>query len=346
MRAELLGEVVEVRRVGELALHKQERHLRERAVRREVGDRVAAVEEHALVAVDERDARLARRRRGEAGVVGEEARLGGEASHVDHAVAHPLGRLEDRQLGALLLALGVGPRELHARRRLLVGSRVSARRPHDRRRKLPLLAAAERAAALARAHRRRARLRRRRRRRRRRADERLERRDLHHLRVGHQLGEVRLQRRRALLLGALATRPEERARPRRQLREAELERLVVVRRLQRRLQQLEVLLRPHDARGRRRVRRDRDEECGRRTRGLDRLDGDVVRGLGRRLGHAERRAEVRGDVGEAHSCGFRFTAAAICVGKCVGETSTARSSQRPQLLLHASRFRGSGSPQQ
>ena len=59
-------------------------------------------------------------------------------SHVDHAVAHPLGRLEDRQLGALLLALGVGPRELHARRRLLVGSRVSARRPHDRRRKLPL----------------------------------------------------------------------------------------------------------------------------------------------------------------------------------------------------------------
>ena len=60
VRAELLGEVVEVRRVGELALHQQEGHLRERAVRREVGDRVAAVEEHALVAVDERDARLAR----------------------------------------------------------------------------------------------------------------------------------------------------------------------------------------------------------------------------------------------------------------------------------------------
>ena len=73
--------VVEIGLLGggrQLAVEQQVAGLEEVAVLGELLDRVAAVEQHALVAVDIGDLRLAARRGGEAGVVGEHPGLGVE----------------------------------------------------------------------------------------------------------------------------------------------------------------------------------------------------------------------------------------------------------------------------
>jgi hypothetical protein len=66
------------------------------AVLRQLLDRVAAIQQLALVAVDEGDLRLAACRRQETGVVGEQAGLGAEGADVDDIVAmhsHHHGKL-------------------------------------------------------------------------------------------------------------------------------------------------------------------------------------------------------------------------------------------------------------
>jgi hypothetical protein len=70
--------------LGSSPLQQQVAGLEEVAVRRELLDRVAAVQQLALVAVDVGDRRLARRRRQEARVVGELAGLRVELADVDH----------------------------------------------------------------------------------------------------------------------------------------------------------------------------------------------------------------------------------------------------------------------
>jgi hypothetical protein len=64
----------------QLAVEQQVAGLEEVAVLGELVDRIAAIEQHALVAVDEGDLRLAARRRGEAGIVGEHPGLACRAS--------------------------------------------------------------------------------------------------------------------------------------------------------------------------------------------------------------------------------------------------------------------------
>ena len=73
-----------LRRVRQLAVEQQVADLHEVALHRELLDRVAAVEELALVAVDERDRRVARCGRQEARVVGESAGLAVKRPDVDH----------------------------------------------------------------------------------------------------------------------------------------------------------------------------------------------------------------------------------------------------------------------
>ena len=78
--------VVEVgllRRGRQLAVEQQIADLEEVAVLGELLDRIAAIEQHALVAVDIGDLRLAARRRGEAGIVGEHPGLAVELGDVD-----------------------------------------------------------------------------------------------------------------------------------------------------------------------------------------------------------------------------------------------------------------------
>ena len=67
----------------------------------ELLDRVAAVHQQALRAVDEGDGALTRRGGREAGVVREEARLCVERSHVDHRVAEPRVWVQDLARGAV-----------------------------------------------------------------------------------------------------------------------------------------------------------------------------------------------------------------------------------------------------
>ncbi len=80
---------------GQLAVEQQVAHLEEVAFDRELLDRVAAVEELALVAVDERDRRAAGGGRQEARVVGKAAGLAVERADVDDVGADAAG--EDRK---------------------------------------------------------------------------------------------------------------------------------------------------------------------------------------------------------------------------------------------------------
>ena len=82
--------VVEIgllRRGRQLAVEQQVAGLEEVAVLGELLDRIAAIEQHALVAVDIGDRGLAARRRGEARIVGEHPGLGVELRDVDDARA-------------------------------------------------------------------------------------------------------------------------------------------------------------------------------------------------------------------------------------------------------------------
>ena len=82
--------VVEVgllRRRRQFAVEQQVAGLQEVAVLGQLLDRIAAIEQDALVAVDIGDLGLAARRRGEAGVVGEHAALAVELGDVEHVRA-------------------------------------------------------------------------------------------------------------------------------------------------------------------------------------------------------------------------------------------------------------------
>ena len=83
-----LHELVELRLVRQLAVQDEVGDFEESARLRELLDRVAPIEQDALVAVDEGDVRAAARGRHEAGVVGEHAGLRVERAHVDHLRAH------------------------------------------------------------------------------------------------------------------------------------------------------------------------------------------------------------------------------------------------------------------
>ncbi len=89
-------EVRKLRRRRQLAVEQQVAGLEEGAVLGELVDRIAAIEQDALVAVDEGDLRLAARRRGEARVVGEAAGVLVERVDVDHV--GPERALADRQV--------------------------------------------------------------------------------------------------------------------------------------------------------------------------------------------------------------------------------------------------------
>src|SRR5215472_5713722 len=67
----------------QLAVEEQVASLEEISVLRELVDRVAAVQEHALVAVNEGDLRFRTRGGREAGIVGEHPGLGVELANVD-----------------------------------------------------------------------------------------------------------------------------------------------------------------------------------------------------------------------------------------------------------------------
>ena len=82
--------------VRQLAAQQQEADIEEIAVHRELLDRIAAIQQHALVAVDVGDARLAARRREESGVEREDAGLSGQGADVDDVRSDRPG--EDRQL--------------------------------------------------------------------------------------------------------------------------------------------------------------------------------------------------------------------------------------------------------
>ena len=76
-------EIAEFLRVRQLAVEQQVADFHEAGIFGEVADRIAAVEEHALVAVDVGDLRLATRGRGKARVIGEGAGLGVEFADID-----------------------------------------------------------------------------------------------------------------------------------------------------------------------------------------------------------------------------------------------------------------------
>ncbi len=76
-----------LRRVRELPVHEQVAHLQEVAMLGELLDGVAAVQQHARVAVDVGDLRAAARGREESRVVGELAGLAVEGADVDHVRA-------------------------------------------------------------------------------------------------------------------------------------------------------------------------------------------------------------------------------------------------------------------
>ncbi len=95
---------------GQLAMEDQVGHLEEVALGGQVLDRVAPVQQDALVAVDEGDLGAAGGRGGEARVVGEHARLGVEPADVDDVGAQAAA--EHRQLGVTV----VPAREAHGLR--------------------------------------------------------------------------------------------------------------------------------------------------------------------------------------------------------------------------------------
>ncbi len=90
--------------VRQLAVQQQVAHLEKVAVHRELLDRIAAVEQHARVAVDIRDFRAAARRGHEPGVVGEYPRLRVKRPDVDH-VGTDCAR-QHRKLDRIALPVG------------------------------------------------------------------------------------------------------------------------------------------------------------------------------------------------------------------------------------------------
>ena len=75
----------------QFAIEQEIAGLEEIAVLGELFDRIAAIEQHALVAVDIGDLRFRARRRGEAGIEGEHPGLGVEFADIDHRGADRSG---------------------------------------------------------------------------------------------------------------------------------------------------------------------------------------------------------------------------------------------------------------
>ena len=96
------AEVFELRLVRQLAVEQQVAHLDEVGVLRQLLDRVAAVEQHALVAVDVGDLGRAVGGRGEARIVGEAAGVAVEPADVDDV--GPDGARSHRQMRLLVAA--------------------------------------------------------------------------------------------------------------------------------------------------------------------------------------------------------------------------------------------------
>ena len=94
---------------GQVAVEQQVASLEEVRLLGELVDRVAAIEQHALVAVDVSDARDAVRRRGEARVVGEAAGVAIELADVDDVGAEGAVAHRHRRLFAFELELGLQP---------------------------------------------------------------------------------------------------------------------------------------------------------------------------------------------------------------------------------------------
>jgi hypothetical protein len=103
-----VDELVLLLAVGQLPVQQQVADLEEIAVRRELLDRVAAIEQHALVAIDIGDSRAAARRGEEPGVIGEHPGFSVKRADVDDVRADAA-----RQNGKLdRLAFCVGQRGL------------------------------------------------------------------------------------------------------------------------------------------------------------------------------------------------------------------------------------------
>ncbi len=86
------SELSQLRLVGQLAIEQQVADLGITALLGKLLDGVAAVQQLPLVPVDIGDGAVARRRRGEARIVGEHAGLGIERSDVDHVWAYRAGQ--------------------------------------------------------------------------------------------------------------------------------------------------------------------------------------------------------------------------------------------------------------
>ena len=99
-------ELVELGLLRQLAVQDQVGDLEERAVLGQILDRVAAMQQDALVAVDEGDLRAAAGGRGEAGVVGEHPGLAVELADVDDVRAERA--LEHREIDVSAVADGEG----------------------------------------------------------------------------------------------------------------------------------------------------------------------------------------------------------------------------------------------
>ena len=83
-----IDEIGLLRRGRQLAVEQEIAGLEEVAVLGEIGDRIAAIEQHALVAVDIGDLGFAAPGRGETRVVGEDAGLGVELADVQNLGAN------------------------------------------------------------------------------------------------------------------------------------------------------------------------------------------------------------------------------------------------------------------
>ena len=98
--SQLIGEGLQLLGARALAVDQQVGHFDVARLFRQLLDRVAAIQQHALVAVDVSDGGLAAGRRGEAGIVGEEPRFLGQLRDVDAVVAK--GGFDDGQNDGLI----------------------------------------------------------------------------------------------------------------------------------------------------------------------------------------------------------------------------------------------------
>jgi hypothetical protein len=96
---DVVVELLELGGVRQFAVQQQIADLEEARLLGQLIDGIAPVQQHALVAVDEGDLALAARRRGEAGVVGEDVGFGVQLSDIDDGGT--VGSRQDRQLDGL-----------------------------------------------------------------------------------------------------------------------------------------------------------------------------------------------------------------------------------------------------